>query len=680
MKQLRKKRIIFELLCLCIKTVICPRFKAIPKQDILQSNYSPYNPAHTSRSNSSIIKTSDKIKKMPLMKTMWWDRSNSAISVINSQNAQIHHRPSNLSNSFKRPQCIDSNTAFYSNIKKVCCMNVDAIEDNNIDNPKTINIIPETTAQPTAHLTTGTPPSTTINPLKINPTNKTVRTSTLYSCKPKSKYIIRNYTSYIESIENIIFSHSRNSLKPIELVKKEKAIIKSWKKDTETDIWTMIKNMDIDFLLLDRVFKKMIKIGPRGFYIPPNPLCYARFIHNIVIYNNVHGPILQNYRLLRYTNRKNETLGEIWLNKEVNLYCCCSGINSQMDIEGTEEDIKIRKILNSILLIPEVYEDFYKIPENVINVFFSELKKSSDNIDVAESECNPKKDLSFIKNIIIYLRHTAQNNKLLANESYREIKQIRIYEFNNKLIKDLDAIEIYTLIYNVARLFYKYHGIAYKIAGYQKHIINCRTIIMHLNMGIHTLQKYTKILGATSVMPSNYFKSTTNIKNIDKIENTGHICSIDIDNLDYAHIFSENNVILRIKDHYHVQFVDNAWHTVTMVHIPYYMHKQKNGTIINYPFHSIRDIVKYLKRIIFTKYGKKNYLFWNVYPFKYSKQDGTWSLITDESDLNKTIMTIESENCNVVFYYIKENIYETEFCFAQFVYSSEVKNNVKDDN
>ncbi|KAI5131543.1 hypothetical protein NEPAR03_2477, partial [Nematocida parisii] len=37
-------------------------------------------------------------------------------------------------------------------------------------------------------------------------------------------------------------------------------------------------------------------------------------------------------------------------------------------------------------------------------------------------------------------------------------------------------------------------------------------------------------------------------------------------------------------------------------------------------------------------------------------------------------MTIESENCNVVFYYIKENIYETEFCFAQFVYSSEVKN------
>ncbi|KAI5165127.1 hypothetical protein NEIRO03_0061 [Nematocida sp. AWRm78] len=618
MKQLRKKPIIFELLCLCIQTVICPRFKATPKQDILQSNYSPYNSAHPSKNNSSIIKTSNKIKEMPLMRTMWWDRVNGAISDINSQNMQIHCQPLNVSNSLKRPRSIDSNTASYSNIKKVCYMDADVIEDNNIDTPKTVDIIPETTI----HLTTGMPPSTTINPLKINPTDKTVITRALYSCKPKNKYIIRNYTSCIESVENIIFSHSRNHLKPIELAKKEKAIIKSWKNDTETDIWTMIKSMDIDFLLLKRIFKKMIATELRGLCTLPNPLYYDGFIHDIAVYNNDYGPILRNYKLLRYINRKNETLGDIWINKEVSLYCCCSGIDRQMDIEGTEEDIRLKKILNFILLIPEVYEDFYKMPESVINEFFNELKLPSNNIATPESESNIEKNLSFIKHIIIYLRHTAQNNKALANMSYRKIKQIRTYEYNNKFIKDLDAIEVYTLIYNSARLFYKYHGIAYKLTKYQKHKINCRTILMHI-MGAYTIQSYTQMLGPTSVMHSNYFKSTVSIKNIDKIENSGFICSIDIDNLDYTHVFSENSPLLSIKDHYHVQFVDNEWHTVTMVHIPYYIHRQKNGTILNYPFHNIKNIVKYLKRAFIIGDNQKAGKIRSVYPFKYNRKDKT---------------------------------------------------------
>ncbi|EIJ93147.1 uncharacterized protein NEPG_02103 [Nematocida parisii ERTm1] len=264
-------------------------------------------------------------------------------------------------------------------------------------------------------------------------------------------------------------------------------------------------------------------------------------------------------------------------------------------------------------------------------------------------------------------KHTMQLNKLNCKGD------------NENLIGDSNAIEVYNFVCNKVGIFYKYHGMTYKLYQKQKDAIRNRTRLIHID-NMHEIRAHNKLLGGESFNAQQLFKSIAQIKNINEIENIGSTHVIDIDDIKYTDIFTENNTLLSIKDHYHVQFVDNEWHTVTMVHLPYYTHRQKNGTIINYQFHTIKDIITHLKYTFNIRRKGNHYKIGDVYSFKYCKQDKTWSLITDESDLNKTIMSIESENYNVVFYYIKENIYETEFCFAQFVYSSEVKNNVKDGN
>ncbi|OAG29861.1 hypothetical protein NEIG_01207, partial [Nematocida sp. ERTm5] len=386
-------------------------------------------------------------------------------------------------------------------------------------------------------------------------------------------------------------------------------------------------------------------------------------------------------------NKKRETLGDIWINKEVNLYCCCSGINSQMAIKGKKKDIQLKKTLNAILLIPEVYEDFYKMPADIVDNFFSKLEKEIKDRDkknksknIVDSADDLKiEQLLDLKCIITYLIHTAQKNKTSAKKAYKKIKQIKLYKNSENLIGDSNVIEVYNFVYTIVSIFYKYHGMTYKLTMKQKRSIINRTRLIHIN-NIYENRSHNKLLGKYSLKAQKFFKYIATISCLNKIENTGLVFSINVDDIKYTNIFSENITLLSIKDHYHVQFVDNDWHTVTIVHLPYYIHRQKNGKILNYQFHTIKDIITYLKKTFNIGNNININKFGNVHPFKYSRKDKTWSLITEESDLNKTIQIIENENCNVVFYYIKENIYKTEFCFAQFVYSSEVKSNVKDDN
>ncbi|KAI5168586.1 hypothetical protein NEIRO03_1115, partial [Nematocida sp. AWRm78] len=259
------------------------------------------------------------------------------------------------------------------------------------------------------------------------------------------------------------------------------------------------------------------------------------------------------------------------------------------------------------------------------------------------------------------------------------IKQIKLYKNSENLIGDSNVIEVYDFVYTIVSIFYKYHGMTYKLTIKQKEIIKNRTRLIHIN-NIHENRSHNKLLGKYSLKAQKFFKYIAAISCLNNIENMGLVFSINVDDIKYTNIFSENITLLSIKDHYHVQFVDNDWHTVTMVHLPYYIHRQKNGKTLNYQFHTIKDIITYLKKTFNIGDNININKFGNVHPFKYSRKDKTWSLITEESDLNKTIQIIENENCNVVFYYIKEDIKRIKLCFAQFVYSSEVKSNVKDDN
>ncbi|KAI5184116.1 hypothetical protein NEIRO03_1573 [Nematocida sp. AWRm78] len=636
MKQLRKKCIIFGLLfIISIEIVICAGFKVKYKRNIKSATFHPYN------------------------------------------------------NPAKRLHAEDNNTADSSNIKRVCHMNADNPATHIIPTP-IMDLTPESAQKVPLKETSELTPSTTINPLKVDSNSGLVITSTLYFCAPKNQFIIRNYTSYIENFENASVINSNGQLKCEVVNQKTEEIIENWESNKETDIWTMIKSASMDFLLLRKIFKKIKEKNLLSISSLPNPLYYNGFLNDLVDYIKIHGQIIIYSRekfISLNANKKRETLGDIWINKEVNLYCCCSGINIQMVIEGEEKDIQLKKTLNAILLIPEVYEDFYKMPESEVDNFFSKLEKeikdrdkknkSKNIVDFAEDL--KIKQLLGLKCIITYLIHTAQKDEALAEESYNRIKQIKLYKNSEILIEDFNVIEVYNFVYTIVSIFYEYHRTSYNLTMNQKEVIINRTRLIHIN-NMHENRSHNKLLGKYSLKAQKFFKSITMIKNIDKIENRGLIRSIDISNINYNVLFSENTPLLTIKDHYHVQFVDNERHTVTMIHLPYYIHKKENGTTINYQLHDIRDIVDYLKSIFNIRRSGGNYNIVGVHPFKYSRKDKTWSLITEESDLNKTVQIIESENCNVVFYCIKEDIYETEFCFAQFVYSSEVKNNVKDDN
>ncbi|KAI5165128.1 hypothetical protein NEIRO03_0060 [Nematocida sp. AWRm78] len=681
MKQLRKKCIIIGLLfIISMERAICAGFKVKYKQDRKKEIFRPYDIEVSPRNNSPSIETSKSISNTLFLRTMLENR-NCTSPVMSSRPMQIDNQALDISNPIKRLHIKENNTACSSNTKRVHYMGVD---------DAVTYITPESIIDLTSIITSELTPSTTINPLKIDSNSGLVITSALYFCDAKNQFIIRNYTSYIENFECALVSNTNGQLKCEKINQRANIIIENWKSDKETDIWTMIKSESMNFLLLKMVFKRIKEEKLLNISSLPNPLYYNRFLDDLVDYIKNHGQIIiywsNNITSLRVNNRI-ETLGNIWINKEVNLYCCCSGIDRQMVIEGEEKDIQLKKKLNAILLIPEIYEDFYKMPESVVDNFVEQIKteimdrdkKNKNNNIVGSADDLKIEQLPDLKCIITYLIHTAQKDEALAEESYKKIKQIKLYKNSENLIEDSNAIEVYNFVCKAVSIFYKYHGMTYNLTIKQKEAIINRTRLIHIN-NMHENRSYNKLLGADSLWAQDLFKSIAKIKNIDKIESNGLIRSINIDNIGYIVMFSKNTPLLSIKDHYHVQFVDNEWHTITMIHLPYYIHRKKNGTIINYPFHTIKDIMNYLKQVFDIGDNRKDGKFGAVHPFKYSREDGTWSLITEKSDLNKTIMSIENENCNVVFYYIKQNIYKTEFCLAQFVYSSEVKNNVKDDN
>ncbi|KAI5145937.1 hypothetical protein NEPAR04_2538, partial [Nematocida parisii] len=589
MKQLRKKYTILGLVLMSIESAICMGFKITYKQYAKRQRFYPYNIADSLRNNNSSISAIKRISNTLLQKGML-DNGSCASSSMNNRPMQTDGQALDLSNPIKRPYDKDNNTTCSNNIEEVYYMNVDNTE-NNIDNfvpDITQKSIIDLTSTPTSELT----PSTTINPLKVDSNSGLVITNALYFCAAKNQFIIRNYTSYIETPENALVANYNGWFKYKKVNQKIDEIIKSLKSDIETDIWTMIKNTGIKFLLLKTIFQKIIKLDFYAVQKFPNPLCYDGFLDDLVGYIKKHGQVIihhNNNVISLHVNKRIETLGDVWINKEVSLYCCCCGINSQIVTEGTKKNIKLKKKLNTILLIPEIYEDFYKISESVVNKFFSKLKKEIMNRDtknksndiVGSADDLKIEQLPDLTCIMKYLIHTAQKNEASAEEAYNAIKQIKLHGGNENLIGDSNAIEVYNFVCNKVGIFYKYHGMAYKLYQKQKGAIRNRTRLIHIN-NMNKEQPHNKILGEDSLKIQKLFKSTANIQNIDKIENRGPISSIDIENLDYAHTFSENSIILRIKDHYHVQFVDNEWHTVTMVHIPYYMHKQKNGTIINY--------------------------------------------------------------------------------------------------
>ncbi|OAG30599.1 hypothetical protein NEIG_00111 [Nematocida sp. ERTm5] len=497
----------------------------------------------------------------------------------------------------------------------------------------------------------------------------------------KNPIIIRNYTSCIEEVENIM-SSNKSSANIIE--KKALKVISDWEKDKKTNFWILIQSISVNFLKKKEIFLYILENYRKQINNICNPSFYKEILEDIIKYIDFHMKYIYN-NSERYSSNcimlMQETLGSVLANKEISLYCCCSGIDLQIFTEEKDGDIQLKKKLNAILLIPEVYEDFYKIPLNVINKFFIELKCELDNYIencyIFTLKEKRMKTLIYLRYIIIYLISTAQKNEVEIEESYKKIKEIIVTDNCNKNIQDCSTKTVYYLVYNVVQTFYNYFSVAYKLGNVDKQEIKNRTARVHIN--IYSNRLVYKTLGAAAVASQKYLEFTVNFKNVYKMKEKAFIPEIHILKSKNAHI-SKTDTPISIKDHYHVQFVDNDWHTIQMIHLPYYLDKQENGEVIKQQLFRIKEIVSYLK--LMFKIGQSNdcLKIGNVYPFKYCIKDKTWTMMTKESDLSKTVKMIEEENCNVVFYYIKEDIYKTEFCFIQFLYPSDLKKTITDVN
>ncbi|KAI5166414.1 hypothetical protein NEIRO03_1010 [Nematocida sp. AWRm78] len=497
----------------------------------------------------------------------------------------------------------------------------------------------------------------------------------------RRNYTIRNYTKYAKKKNNLIINpYKTPQIMSESICKTLDEYIKYWKSSKKTDIWNIIQNIPLSILEIKILFDHMRDKKDITHSIQYNSLYYAGFLTDIAKYINVYGPTIYTHNDVydkEYSSIKKETLGDILSNKEVNIYYCCCGIGSQISTEGKEEE-KIRKNLNAILYIPEVYEDFYNLPQSIVDEFFWLFKKellnkiSGKNCHLARNKNFSNRDRLNLEAIIMYLLGTVQKNKAIAKEAYKKIIA------NNESINHYDAVKIYKLVYMNVQLFYMSFWSIYELDLEKSDRIQDEDTSLFESMT--TCEEYNKILGSSAVTTQKYLKSVVQLKKMCKIEN-GQSAQMGYKIREGKLAVNRDCVVLSIKDHYHIQFVDNGNHTVEMIHLPIYTYIDKNDITIKCEFHTIKDIVNHLKDVF--KIGENNKddkNQENIYPFKYNRADCTWSLITENSDLDRTVQMIEEDNCNVVFYYIKENIYLEEFCFAQFIYPDHIQDVVKDDN
>ncbi|KAI5186808.1 hypothetical protein NEIRO03_2393, partial [Nematocida sp. AWRm78] len=497
--------------------------------------------------------------------------------------------------------------------------------------------------------------------------------------KKQNMYIVRNYTRYKTCTVNLTVHVGYDSIKSDKLRTWAEEEITKWRENTKENIWMMTCPLKADFYRKTRLFSKMLKMKGDRLNDISNPSYYNEFLEDLVSYMNVYGSTIYFSIKGRYdvNKTKQETIGDILANKEVSLYCCCSGMDRQIiegaerDIKETEEDIKLKKKLNIILLIPEIYEDFYKIQKRIIDEFIKNKSKNNVNLVITQNLFSSNKLYTIsvlnIKHIILYFIGTVQKDKNLIEQSYNIIKKIVL---DKKNLFQYNTIEVYSLVHSIIQKFYEEFVVIYKLTQVEKKLIKNRTPCMHICIN----DKYLyRTLGVCTIKIKKYI--TTRIMLNKKSSNDNlTLCSVQFNSI------FKNTIVLRIKDHYHVQFVDNVHHTIEIIHLPFYIYKKEDGTVILQQFHNINSIIVHLKTVFNIGRKKNNLKKGNVYPFKYNIKKKAWSLITSEKDRRKTVQMLETENCNVVFYYIKECIKKTKFCLAQFVCPPEIKDIVNDEN
>ncbi|KAI5166911.1 hypothetical protein NEIRO03_1802 [Nematocida sp. AWRm78] len=383
------------------------------------------------------------------------------------------------------------------------------------------------------------------------------------------------------------------------------------------------------------------------------------------------------------------TLGTIYTKRNINLlwhaesmlmaYKIQNMVYSSYNTEETketEQDWNVKRGLLSILCLPEVYEDlFYMKYEDIDllkqNILVSSL--ASKTKEIAHQFCTIK-----------YLYGKVHNDHNIMKTAYTEILNIKL----NPSIYTYSCIELYKLTYDTFTFFYKHSFYSYE-TNTESRISNMSTSEKRESLCPY-MKQYTKIHPSNSnlyqgkgvILPHNKKRYIISFNYINKEENIRILDRIEKKVVNSNYI-NEKEINLEYSKHYHVQLVDNSTHRVYILHLPFFVTKE-NGIIKYHHIHTIRDILEEAKFTFYSKIKSNCKLYKDIYPFKYNRQNKTWSLICipepkkdpakkrkvengDEiCDIDKTLEEMHNDGFDVVFYYIKENIKTTEFVFAQF--------------
>ncbi|EIJ87587.1 uncharacterized protein NEPG_02213 [Nematocida parisii ERTm1] len=376
------------------------------------------------------------------------------------------------------------------------------------------------------------------------------------------------------------------------------------------------------------------------------------------------------------------TLGIIYTKRRINLLWHAESMliayNNQVMLSSSiniVENLKNRHLKKQLLLIlclPEIYEDLFYMKYEEIHLLKQKIMKSNASLE-SKNKC-----AQFC--IIEYLYGKVHNNHSLMENAYSNILKIkkRLFRHNS------DDIDVYKCVYKTFAYFYKHSYYLYE-TNINGSISN--SSFLEPNNCYLYMKQYTKIdpsntklyQGKDVISIPDKRKCSMVFKYTNTKENSRKLDKIIKKSIVYTHAKSEI-ISIPYSPHYHVQLVDNSTHQMHIVHIPFFVSTEDGSEVYHY-IHTIENIVNHASKLLCNKTMYNQRYNNTIYPFKYNRNDKTWSLITKLNndqikkrklensnsihDMDKTIEEMHNDGFDIVLYYIEEGLDEIEFLFAQ---------------
>ncbi|KAI5166122.1 hypothetical protein NEIRO02_0982 [Nematocida sp. AWRm79] len=348
-------------------------------------------------------------------------------------------------------------------------------------------------------------------------------------------------------------------------------------------------------------------------------------------------------------------------------------LNSSINIEETLKIRCLKRQLLLILCLPEIYEDLFYMKYEEIHLLKQKIMKSNASLE-SKNEC-----AQFC--IIEYLYGKVHNNHSIMENAYSNILKL-----NNKFFRHIsNDIDVYKCVYKTFACFYKHSCYLYETNVNDS--ISNPSFLKPNNCRYLYMKQYTKIdpsnnklyQGKDVISIPDKRKCSMVFKYINTKENSRKLDKIIKKSIVYTHTKAETTYIT-YSPHYHVQLVDNSTHQIHIIHIPFFVSSENSNEVYHY-IHTIENIVNLAIKQLCNKTMYNQRYNNTIYPFKYNRNDKTWSLITELNndqikkrkfennnsiyDMDKTIEEMHNDGFDIVLYYIEEGLDEIEFLFAQ---------------